>query len=147
MPTNLYGTGDNYHPQNSHVIPGMIHKFYKAIKENKTEVELWGTGTPMREFMHSDDLAEALVFLMNSYNERQFINIGTGEEVSIKQLAEMIKATTGFKGKIHFDTTKPDGTPRKLMDSSKIKSLGWQPRIGLNDGLERTWGEYQELVK
>lgn len=147
MPTNLYGTGDNYHPQNSHVIPGMIHKFYKAIKENKTEVELWGTGTPMREFMHSDDLAEALVFLMNSYNERQFINIGTGEEVSIKQLAEMIKATTGFKGKIHFDTTKPDGTPRKLMDSSKIKSLGWQPRIGLNDGLERTWGEYQELIK
>ena len=147
MPTNLYGTGDNYHPQNSHVIPGMIHKFYKAIKENKTEVELWGTGTPMREFMHSDDLAEALVFLMNSYNERQFINIGTGEEVSIKQLAEMIKATTGFKGKIHFDTTKPDGTPRKLMDSSKIKSLGWQPRIGLNDGLERTWVEYQELVK
>ncbi|MBK9994480.1 MAG: GDP-L-fucose synthase [Saprospiraceae bacterium] len=147
MPTNLYGTGDNYHPQNSHVIPGMIHKFYKAIQENKSEVELWGTGTPMREFMHSDDLAEALVFLMNSYNERQFINIGTGEEVSIKQLAEMIKATTGFKGQIHFDTTKPDGTPRKLMDSSKIKSLGWQPRIGLNDGLERTWGEYQELVK
>lgn len=147
MPTNLYGTGDNYHPQNSHVIPGMIHKFYKAIKENKSEVELWGTGTPMREFMHSDDLAEALVFLMNSYNERQFINIGTGEEVSIKQLAEMIKATTGFEGQIHFDTTKPDGTPRKLMDSSKIKSLGWQPRIGLKDGLERTWGEYQELVK
>ena len=147
MPTNLYGTGDNYHPQNSHVIPGMIHKFYKAIQENKSEVELWGTGTPMREFMHSDDLAEALVFLMNTYNERQFINIGTGEEVSIKRLAEMIKATTGFKGKIHFDTTKPDGTPRKLMDSSKIKSLGWQPRIGLNDGLERTWGEYQELVK
>jgi GDP-L-fucose synthase len=147
MPTNLYGTGDNYHPQNSHVIPGMIHKFYKAIQENKSEVELWGTGTPMREFMHSDDLAEALVFLMNTYNERQFINIGTGEEVSIKQLAEMIKATTGFKGQIHFDTTKPDGTPRKLMDSSKIKSLGWQPRIGLNDGLERTWGEYQELVK
>ena len=147
MPTNLYGTGDNYHPQNSHVIPGMIHKFYKAIQENKSEVELWGTGNPMREFMHSDDLAEALVFLMNSYNERQFINIGTGEEVSIKQLAEMIKATTGFKGQIHFDTTKPDGTPRKLMDSSKIKSLGWQPRIGLNDGLERTWGEYQELVK
>ena len=147
MPTNLYGTGDNYHPQNSHVIPGMIHKFYKAIQENKSEVELWGTGTPMREFMHSDDLAEALVFLMNTYNERQFINIGTGEEVSIKRLAEMIKATTGFKGQIHFDTTKPDGTPRKLMDSSKIKSLGWQPRIGLNDGLERTWGEYQELVK
>ncbi|MBK7466842.1 MAG: GDP-L-fucose synthase [Saprospiraceae bacterium] len=147
MPTNLYGTGDNYHPQNSHVIPGMIHKFYKAIQENKSEVELWGTGTPMREFMHSDDLAEALVFLMNTYNERQFINIGTGEEVSIKRLAEMIKATTGFKGQIHFDTTKPDGTPRKLMDSSKIKSVGWQPRIGLNDGLERTWGEYQELVK
>jgi GDP-L-fucose synthase len=147
MPTNLYGTGDNYHPQNSHVIPGMIHKFYKAIKENKSEVELWGTGTPMREFMHSDDLAEALVFLMNSYNERQFINIGTGEEVSIKQLAEMIKATTGFEGQIHFDATKPDGTPRKLMDSSKIKSLGWQPRIELKEGLERTWGEYQELVK
>ena len=146
MPTNLYGTGDNYHPQNSHVIPGMIHKFYKAIKENKTEVELWGTGTPMREFMHSDDLAEALVFLMNSYNERQFINIGTGEEVSIKQLAEMIKTTTGFEGQIKFDSSKPDGTPRKLMDSSKIKSLGWQPRIGLKEGLERTWGEYQELI-
>ena len=147
MPTNLYGTGDNYHPQNSHVIPGMIHKFYKAIKENKTEVELWGTGTPMREFMHSDDLAEALVFLMNSYNERQFINIGTGEEVSIKQLAEMIKTTTGFEGQIKFDSSKPDGTPRKLMDSSKIKSLGWQPRIGLKEELERTWGEYQELIK
>ena len=147
MPTNLYGTGDNYHPQNSHVIPGMIHKFYKAIQENKTEVELWGTGSPMREFMHSDDLAEALVFLMNSYNERQFINIGTGEEVSIKQLAEMIKTTTGFEGQIKFDSSKPDGTPRKLMDSSKIKSLGWQPRIGLKEGLERTWGEYQELIK
>jgi GDP-L-fucose synthase len=147
MPTNLYGTGDNYHPQNSHVIPGMIHKFYKAIQENKTEVELWGTGNPMREFMHSDDLAEALVFLMNSYNERQFINIGTGEEVSIKQLAEMIKTTTGFEGQIKFDSSKPDGTPRKLMDSSKIKSLGWQPRIGLKEGLERTWGEYQELIK
>lgn len=147
MPTNLYGTGDNYHPQNSHVIPGMIHKFYKAIQENKSEVELWGTGNPMREFMHTDDLAEALVFLMNSYNERQFINIGTGEEVSIKQLAEMIKTTTGFEGQIKFDSSKPDGTPRKLMDSSKIKSLGWQPRIGLKEGLERTWGEYQELVK
>ncbi|MGB3130131.1 MAG: GDP-L-fucose synthase [Saprospiraceae bacterium] len=147
MPTNLYGTGDNYHPQNSHVIPGMIHKFYKAIQENKSEVELWGTGNPMREFMHSDDLAEALVFLMNSYNERQFINIGTGEEVSIKQLAEIIKTTTGFEGQIKFDSSKPDGTPRKLMDSSKIKSLGWQPRIGLKEGLERTWGEYQELVK
>ena len=147
MPTNLYGTGDNYHPQNSHVIPGMIHKFYKAIQENKTEVELWGTGSPMREFMHSDDLAEALVFLMNSYNEKQFINIGTGEEVSIKQLAEMIKTTTGFEGQIKFDSSKPDGTPRKLMDSSKIKSLGWQPRIGLKEGLERTWGEYQELIK
>jgi len=147
MPTNLYGTGDNYHPQNSHVIPGMIHKFHKAIQENKTEVELWGTGSPMREFMHSDDLAEALVFLMNSYNERQFINIGTGEEVSIKQLAEMIKTTTGFEGQIKFDSSKPDGTPRKLMDSSKIKSLGWQPRIGLKEGLERTWGEYQELIK
>lgn len=147
MPTNLYGTGDNYHPQNSHVIPGMIHKFYKAIQENKSEVELWGTGSPMREFMHSDDLAEALVFLMNSYNERQFINIGTGEEVSIKQLAEMIKTTTGFEGQIKFDSSKPDGTPRKLMDSSKIKSLGWQPRIGLKEGLERTWGEYQELIK
>ncbi|HOJ89568.1 MAG TPA: GDP-L-fucose synthase [Saprospiraceae bacterium] len=147
MPTNLYGTGDNYHPQNSHVIPGMIHKFYKAIQENKSEVELWGTGSPMREFMHSDDLAEALVFLMNSYNEKQFINIGTGEEVSIKQLAEMIKTTTGFEGQIKFDSSKPDGTPRKLMDSSKIKSLGWQPRIGLKEGLERTWGEYQELIK
>ena len=147
MPTNLYGTGDNYHPQNSHVIPGMIHKFYKAIQENKSEVELWGTGNPMREFMHSDDLAEALVFLMNSYNEKQFINIGTGEEVSIKQLAEMIKTTTGFEGQIKFDSSKPDGTPRKLMDSSKIKSLGWQPRIGLKEGLERTWGEYQELIK
>ncbi len=147
MPTNLYGTGDNYHPQNSHVIPGMIHKFYKAIQENKSEVELWGTGNPMREFMHTDDLAEALVFLMNSYNERQFINIGTGEEVSIKQLAEMIKTTTGFEGQIKFDSSKPDGTPRKLMDSSKIKSLGWQPRIGLKEGLERTWGEYQELIK
>lgn len=146
MPTNLYGTGDNYHPQNSHVIPGMIHKFYKAIQENKSEVELWGTGNPMREFMHSDDLAEALVFLMNSYNERQFINIGTGEEVSIKQLAEIIKTTTGFEGQIKFDSSKPDGTPRKLMDSSKIKSLGWQPRIGLKEGLERTWGEYQELI-
>jgi GDP-L-fucose synthase len=101
----------------------------------------------MREFMHSDDLAEALVFLMNSYNERQFINIGTGEEVSIKQLAEMIKTTTGFEGQIKFDSSKPDGTPRKLMDSSKIKSLGWQPRIGLKEGLERTWGEYQELIK
>ncbi|MGB3007970.1 MAG: GDP-L-fucose synthase, partial [Chitinophagaceae bacterium] len=119
MPTNLYGQGDNYHLQNSHVIPALIRKFHEAKVNNAATVEIWGTGSPLREFMYVDDLADACYFLIQQYNEKLFLNAGTGEEVTIKELALMVKEVTGFTGEIHFDTSKPDGTPRKLMDSSR----------------------------
>ncbi len=144
MPTNLYGKGDNYHPSNSHVLPGLIRRFHDAVENNASEVVVWGTGTPKREFLYADDLAEACFFLMQEYNEKGLINIGTGQDLSIAELAETIKKTTGFKGKISFDTTKPDGTPRKLMDVSKLHSLGWRHKISLSEGIALA---YQDFLK
>lgn len=144
MPTNLYGQGDNYHPQNSHVIPGLLRKFHEAKNENKSSVQIWGTGTPLREFMYVDDLADACLHLMLHYNERLFVNVGTGEEVSIKDLALLIGDIVNFKGTIEFDTTKPDGTPRKLMDSTRIHSFGWKHKTNLKEGLQRAYTYFTE---
>ena len=140
MPTNLYGPNDNYDLQNSHVLPAMIRKFHEA-KLNGTSVELWGTGSPKREFLHADDMAEACVFLMENYNEPGLVNIGTGEDLSIKELAEMIQKITKFEGKIIWDHTKPDGTPRKLMDVSKLHELGWKHKITLEEGITKVYHE------
>lgn len=142
MPTNLYGQGDNYHLQNSHVVPALLRKFNTAVVEGNSEVEIWGTGSPLREFMYVDDLADACLFLMDRYNERQFLNVGTGEEVSIKELAETIADVTGFTGKIVFDTSKPDGTPRKLMDSARIHEKGWKHKISLKEGLRMAYEHF-----
>ena len=140
MPTNLYGPNDNYDLQNSHVLPAMIRKFHEA-KLNGTSVELWGTGSPKREFLHADDMAEACVFLMENYNEPGLVNIGTGEDLSIKELAEMIQKITKFEGEIIWDHTKPDGTPRKLMDVSKLHTLGWKHKITLEEGITKVYHE------
>jgi GDP-L-fucose synthase len=135
MPTNLYGPGDNYDLEKSHVIPALIRKFHEAKVKGVKEVVIWGTGTPLREFMHVDDLASACYFLMINYSDEQFVNIGSGQEVSIKELAEMIKEIVGFEGNLVFDASKPDGTPRKLMDRSKLQNMGFCIEMGLKDGL------------
>ncbi|MBT1704876.1 GDP-L-fucose synthase [Chryseosolibacter indicus] len=142
MPTNMYGYGDNYHPENSHVLPALLRRFHEAKEQGKSEVQIWGSGTPLREFMFSDDLAEACFFLMQQYEDPQLINVGTGEEVSILELARLIKDTTGFEGKITFDSTKPDGTPRKLMDSSRLHSLGFNHKTSLHEGLKKTYADF-----
>jgi GDP-L-fucose synthase len=144
MPTNLYGTNDNYHPENSHVLPALIRRIIIAKKKNEPEVVIWGTGTPRREFMHVDDLSDACFFLLQNHNENGLVNIGWGTDVSIKELAELIVTTVGYKGKLIFDTTKPDGTPRKLMDTSKLNNLGWKPKINLQEGIKRTILEVQD---
>jgi len=144
MPTNLYGPNDNYDLQNSHVLPALIRKFQEATVQKKKKVQIWGTGDPKREFLHVDDLAQACLFLMQEYNEAGLVNIGVGEDISIKDLALQIKQLIGYEGELQFDTTKPDGTPRKLMDVSKLTSLGWKARIGLVEGLERTIQEFRE---
>lgn len=136
MPTNLYGPNDNYDLNNSHVIPALIKKFYEAKVKNLSTVEIWGSGSPLREFMHVDDLSDACLFLMENYSDSEFVNIGSGEEISIKELALLIKRIIDFKGDLIFDSSKPDGTPRKLMDKSKIESLGWSFRIALENGLQ-----------
>ncbi len=141
MPTNLYGPNDNYDLNKSHVLPALLRKFQTAKAEGLPEVQIWGTGTPLREFLHVDDLAEACLFMMDSYDEELFLNIGTGQDLSIKDLAEMIKDIVGYEGQLRFDTTKPDGTPRKLMDVSKIKAIGWSPRISLADGIKKVYEE------
>jgi GDP-L-fucose synthase len=138
MPTNLYGTNDNYHPENSHVLPALIRRIIIAKKNNDPVVTIWGTGTPRREFMHVDDLADACYFLMQNYNEAGLVNIGWGEDVSIKELAEMIAIEVGYTGALEFDATKPDGTPRKLMDTTKINNLGWKASIKLKEGISKT---------
>jgi GDP-L-fucose synthase len=138
MPTNLYGTNDNYHPENSHVLPALIRRIIIAKKNNDPVVTIWGTGTPRREFMHVDDLADACYFLMQNYNEAGLVNIGWGEDVSIKELAEMIAIEVGYTGALEFDATKMDGTPRKLMDTTKINNLGWKPSIKLKEGISKT---------
>ncbi len=141
MPTNLYGPGDNYDLQNSHVIPALIRKFHEAKVNGDKEVVVWGTGAPLREFMHVDDLAHACYFLMLHYSDEQFVNIGSGQEVSIKELAEMIKGIVGFEGDLVFDTSKPDGTPRKLMDSNRLNMLEYKVNIDLKDGLRKVYME------
>jgi len=146
MPTNLYGPGDNYHLQNSHVIPAMIRKFHEAKQNKADHVELWGTGSPLREFMYADDVADACVFLMKHYNDRLFVNIGTGEEVTIKDLALMIKEVVGFKGEIRFDASKPDGSPRKLLDSLPLHNMGWKHSVSLKDGLKKTYPFFIETI-
>jgi len=141
MPTNLYGPNDNYDLNTSHVLPALIRKFHEAKVQDQPEVIVWGSGNPRREFLHADDMADACVFLMKNYNEEGLINIGVGEDLSIKELAEMIKEITGYKGKVVFDASKPDGTPRKLMDISKLSSLGWKATIQLKSGIEKTYSE------
>ena len=145
MPTNLYGPNDNYNLKSSHVLPALIRKFITAKRNGDPSVELWGTGSPMREFLHVDDLAEACVYLMKNYNEEQFVNIGTGTDVTIKELALTIKDVVGFEGELTFDTSKPDGTPRKLMDVSKINTLGWKHKINLREGIEKVYNDVKAI--
>jgi GDP-L-fucose synthase len=147
MPTNLYGPNDNYDLNNSHVLPAMIRKFHEAKEEGKPFVELWGTGSPLREFLHADDLAAACYFLMQNYNEAGFLNIGVGSDVTIKHLAEMIRNVVGFEGEIKWNTDKPDGTPRKLMDVSKLHALGWKHTIDLEEGISRTYQDFLEKIE
>jgi len=144
MPTNLYGYNDNYHPENSHVLPALIRKFHEAKTSGGTSVTIWGTGSPLREFLFADDLADACYFLMQEYNEAGLVNIGTGLDLSIKDLALLIKEVVGFTGDLVFDTSKPDGTPRKLLDVSKLHTLGWKHRIALQEGLALA---YQDFLK
>ncbi len=145
MPTNLYGTNDNYHPENSHVLPALIRRIILAKKNSDPSVVIWGTGTPRREFMHVDDLADACYFLLQNYNEAGLVNIGWGEDISIKELATLIATEVGYTGTLEFDTTKPDGTPRKLMDTTKLTKLGWKPSIKLEEGIRRTITEVANL--
>ncbi len=141
MPTNLYGPNDNYDLKNSHVLPALIRKFYEAIRDGKQEVEIWGSGKPMREFLHVDDLADACYFIMQNYSEAGFLNIGTGVDLSIGDLAQLVKKVSGFNGELKFDASKPDGTPRKLLDVSALHSLGWKHRISLEEGVKMIWDE------
>jgi GDP-L-fucose synthase len=145
MPTNLYGPNDNYDLQNSHVLPALIRKFLTAKKQNAPSVTIWGTGTPKREFLHADDMADACLYLMENYNEEGLVNIGTGEDLSILELSEMIKNIVGYSGEIVLDTTKPDGTPRKLMDVSKLHKLGWKHKIELEEGIAHVVAEVKDL--
>lgn len=142
MPTNLYGINDNYDLQNSHVLPAMIRKFHEAKTRKEEVVNLWGTGSPLREFLYADDLADACYFLMQNYSEEGFVNIGSGVDISIKHLAEKVKDIVGFEGNLVWDTSKPDGTPRKLMDVTKLHNLGWKHRIGLEEGIKLAYKNY-----
>jgi GDP-L-fucose synthase len=142
MPTNLYGPNDNYHPENSHVLPALLRKFHEGKVNSQPSVSVWGTGNALREFLHVDDFADACVFLMNHYDEKEFVNIGVGKDISIKDLAYLIKKITGYNGEIIFDTDKPDGTPRKLMDTSKLNALGWKPKINLEEGIASVYKDY-----
>ena len=144
MPTNLYGYNDNYHPQNSHVLPALIRRFHEAKVNGTPEVTIWGSGTPMREFLFADDLADACFYLMENHNEASLVNIGTGEDLSIKDLAILIKKVTGYAGEINFDSTKPDGTPRKLMDVTKLHDLGWKHQIELEEGIELAYADFRK---
>lgn len=144
MPTNLYGPNDNYHPENSHVLPALIRKFHEAKTNNNPSVTIWGDGSPLREFLYADDLADALVYLILNYNEKQFVNVGFGEDISIKDLAMLVQKTIGYEGNLEFDTSKPNGTPRKLMDSSKLFATGWRPKITLEQGIALA---YQDFLK
>jgi len=142
MPTNLYGYNDNYHPQNSHVLPALIRRFHEAKEQNAPSVTIWGTGSPKREFLFADDLAEACYYLMQNYNEEGLVNVGTGEDISIKDLALLIKNIVGYAGEISFDISKPDGTPRKLMDVTKLHNKGWKHKIELKDGIKLAYKDF-----
>ena len=144
MPTNLYGPGDNYHPENSHVLPALLRRFHEAKLRGDDTVTIWGTGTPLREFMHVDDLADALIFCIEHYSDDQHINIGSGHEVSIRELAEIIAEAVGRDFKIEYDNTKPDGTPRKLMDSGRLRKIGWTPQIPLEAGVKSTYSQLKK---
>jgi GDP-L-fucose synthase len=146
MPTNLYGPGDNYDLEKSHVLPALIRKFHEAKVEGKKEVVIWGSGRPRREFLHVDDLADACYFLMKNYNQREFVNVGVGEDLTILELAELVKEIVGFEGEIVQDLSKPDGTPRKLMDVTKLSNSGWSARIGLREGIESVYREHSDFV-
>ena len=146
MPTNLYGPNDNYDLNNSHVLPAMLRKFIIAKRNSDAAVTIWGSGSPKREFLHADDLAQACLFLMESYNEAGLVNIGIGDDISILELAQLVKKTVGFEGKILTDTTKPDGTPRKLMDVSKLNDLGWKAKITLEEGIQKVYQEIKDKV-
>lgn len=147
MPTNLYGLNDNYDSQNSHVLPALIRKFHEAKINNTPEVVIWGTGTPLREFLFADDLADAAIKLMQEYDGEKFVNIGTGHDLSIKELAELIQKIIGYEGRLVFDTTKPDGTPRKLMDVSFLNSLGWKYKTELEDGIKVAYQDFLKKIK
>lgn len=147
MPTNLYGKNDNFDLHTSHVLPALIRKFHEAKESNAEFVEVWGTGTPLREFLYSDDLADACVYLMNNYEGNEIVNIGVGEDLSIKELAEKVKATVGFTGELRFDTSKPDGTPRKLVDVTKINALGWKATTSLDEGLKKAYDWFLQAEK
>lgn len=142
MPTNLYGPGDHYHAQNSHVLPALIRRFHEARETRQAEVMAWGTGRPMREFLHVDDLADACAYLLQLSNPPDWINVGTGTDVTIKELTECVADVTGYRGRIAWDATKPDGTPRKLMDVSRLTALGWSAKIGLREGIEKTYASF-----
>lgn len=142
MPTNLYGPGDNYHPQNSHALPALIRRFHEAKEKGATEVTAWGTGTPRREFLHVDDLADACAFLLQLKEPADWINIGVGSDVTIRELTETVAQVVNFKGRVTWDTSKPDGTPRKLVDVARLNALGWKARIGLREGVERTYASF-----
>mgnify|MGYP006144012845 FL=1 len=144
MPTNLYGPGDNYHPENSHVLPAFIRRFYEAVKNDVDQVECWGSGSAKREFLHVDDLSTALIFLMDNYNSEGWVNVGTGVDLSIKELAETIAEIAGYKGEIVWDSSKPDGAPRKLLNVDKMSGLGWSSKITLTDGLKSVYEEYAQ---
>jgi GDP-L-fucose synthase len=146
MPTNLYGPGDNFHPEKSHVLPALVRRFHEAVVSGAREVVLWGTGTPRREFLHVDDLADAACFAMERYDAGEPVNVGTGEDLTIAELAEMVARTVGYRNEIRFDATKPDGTLRKLLDVSRLAAMGWRARIGLADGLESTYAWYREQM-
>lgn len=147
MPTNLYGPNDNYDLQSSHVLPALLRKFHEANEIESSEVVIWGTGSPLREFMHADDLADACVYLMKHYNDKAPVNVGVGEDISIIQLAELIKELVGFKGRIVLDATKPDGTPRKILDVRKLHSLGWRHKISLKEGLRQVYEDYKTTIQ
>jgi len=142
MPTNLYGLNDNYHPENSHVLPALIRRFHEAKVSGLDEVVIWGSGSPKREFLYADDLADACLFLMEEYSNKEIVNIGCGEDLSIKELAEMVKEVTGYTGNLVFDTSKPDGTPRKLLDVSKINALGWRYKTSLKEGMRIAYRDF-----
>ena len=147
MPTNLYGFNDNYHPENSHVLPALIRRFHEAKEQEIESVTIWGTGTPKREFLFADDLADACFFLMENYSEAGLVNIGTGQDISISDLAHLVKDVVGFKGLIKFDSSKPDGTPRKLMDVTKLAGNGWRYQVDLDEGLAITYQDYLKTLK